>query len=63
MNWTTRLDINVDHKNGPYGHKKSIFTHFWKQIIKPFIWLPSIKIKRDGLLYKATKEGVYHPCS
>ena len=25
--------------------------------MKPFKWLPSIKIKRDGLLYEATKEG------
>ena len=36
MNWTRRLDINVDHKNGPYGHKKSIFTHFLKANHKTF---------------------------
>ena len=36
MNWTRRLDINMDHKNGPYGHKKSIFTHFLKANHKIF---------------------------
>ena len=65
MNWTRRLDINrqlmwltLIIKTDPTAIKNQFLHIVWKQVIKNFIWLPSIKIKRDGLLHKATKEGV-----